>query len=127
MEEARKFANNSMHEGKDCCIVVVLSHGGYDELAGVDCSPIVRNFEEIVNEELKEAYLRLTANEYCREFEKFVKAEETYNPLAYGRVNIHDFLDCFKSEGGKATDLADKPKLFFFQACRGSECQSLNF
>ncbi|PAV87312.1 hypothetical protein WR25_09423 [Diploscapter pachys] len=96
MEDAKKFAEDIGHESAQSCIVVVLTHGEYDELTGKDCSP-----------------------PYNAKFTK------NYDPIKYGRVNTHVFLRCFNSE--KAPLLANKPKLFFFQACRGGECQSLNF
>ena len=96
MKDAKKFAEDIGHENAHSCIVVVLSHGDYDELLGKDSS---------------------SPNN--------ARFKENYNPIKYGRVNTHAFLSCFNSE--KAPLLANKPKLFFFQACRGGECQSLNF
>lgn len=97
MEDAREFANDIGHMNAQSCIVVVLSHGDYDELAGKDCLPL----------------------------DKEARMEKDYDPTKYGRVNAHDFLRCFNSEN--AENLARKPKLFFFQACRGGECQRPNF
>ncbi|PAV78361.1 hypothetical protein WR25_06196 [Diploscapter pachys] len=95
MEDAKEFAKNIGHKNAQSCIVIVLSHGGYDELAGTNCSP--SNDEEF----------------------KKARMKEDYDPIKYGRVNTHAFLRCFNSK--EAPLLANKPKLFFFQACRGND------
>uniref|UniRef100_A0A914EB11 Caspase family p20 domain-containing protein n=1 Tax=Acrobeloides nanus TaxID=290746 RepID=A0A914EB11_9BILA len=150
MKDAREFANSSMHEEKDSCIVVVLSHGAYDELAGKDHFPIIKDLKKFNEEEFKKKY-QLTKQEYCEKFEEFKEAyrltkeeeyrkkfekiekaqdqaqaekKKTYKPEDWGRVNIHDFLHCFNSENGNAKHLAHKPKLFLFQTCRGRSISS---
>ena len=71
LKAARNFATNSDHNRMDSCVVVVLTHGEYDQLLGVDGEPI----------------------------------------------NQHIFLSCFNANN--SPDLAGKPKIFIFQACRG--------
>lgn len=71
IERARKFAKHPDHQLLDSCVVVVLSHGHYDNFVGSDC-----------------AFL-----------------------------SVHDFITCFNAVN--APLLRGKPKIFFFQACRG--------
>lgn len=40
LRAARSFANRAEHARADSCIVIVLSHGAYDALIGVDEEPL---------------------------------------------------------------------------------------
>ena len=119
MDDAHEFANNPQHADTHSCIVVVLSHGAYDELAGTDYLPTNKDYD---NEN------PVTMKKYRKRLKEFKKArtKNNYDPTEYGRVDTHEFLRCFNSENKNAENLAHKPKLFFFQACRGGECQNLN-
>ncbi|PAV80489.1 hypothetical protein WR25_14982 [Diploscapter pachys] len=120
MDDVREFANNPKHANADSCIVVVLSHGAYDELAGTDYLLIIKDPQKVQDFDKK---YPLTVKKYRKKLKKFKNArtKNNYDPTEYGRVDTHEFLRCFNSENGNAENLAHKPKLFFFQACRGDD------
>uniref|UniRef100_A0AC34RCL8 Caspase-8 n=1 Tax=Panagrolaimus sp. JU765 TaxID=591449 RepID=A0AC34RCL8_9BILA len=71
IERAQKFVKHPDHQVLSSCIVVVLSHGHYDNFVGSDCA----------------------------------------------LLSVHSFTACFNAVN--APFLRGKPKIFFFQACRG--------
>ncbi|KAH7720653.1 Cell death protein 3 precursor [Aphelenchoides avenae] len=70
LEEAQRFTNDDSHSGCHSCIVVVMTHGKYDEICGTDDKAIkVDDFVECFNAPGLDGKPKLFFIQACREME----------------------------------------------------------